>query len=219
MSLPSVSERGFSWKSPSSWIGSFQKFFDVTSDEVVDRLKGAANPIRASNSGDGDSLLAKPDLYGPFWIMTTAIIAMTGAANIERMFLDSTRTSPDYSLMWTAAWCVYGSILVLPVFVYSFTLFSAPSLGEYKVNYSHLLCVYGYSGVSLIPAVLACTVPWLSLQRVVLAAGAANSGLFIHQKLWNLMSPAPSTLRLFTVVTAIACQAICFLAYYFLFLV
>jgi hypothetical protein len=193
-----------------------QSTFDVTTSEVLERLIIAAAPFKLVHS-PSDTLVKKPDLYGPFWIATTSIIAMTGAANIERIFV-SGNVNTDYSLLWTAAWFVYGSMALVPLAVYAFTIFANNSAPSCKIDYLHLICVYGYSGLSLIPVVLLCTIPSMTLQKCLLAAGAFNSSLFICLNLWHLLQSANPTLRQLTVGLAVACQGASYLAFFYIFL-
>ena len=210
--------------SPSSWLNFLQALFDVSTNEIVERLVAAATPLRLLRGSSESSLQSKPDLYGPFWIATTAIITMTGAANIERLFIEG-HTGADYSLLWTAAWFLYGCLAAVPVIAYAFTWFTKHEEGtdlstasSVSVDYTHLVSVYGYSNLSLIPVTMVCIVPIEMLHTVVLAVGAANSALFIYASLWRLMATAPARLRLVTVAAAMGCQAATYLAFYHVFL-
>jgi hypothetical protein len=207
-----------SWLSPSSWMAFLQAMFDVTTADVVQRLFMAVTPYSLFKA-EGNILLSRPDLYGPFWIATTAIVAMTGAANIERLFVSGV-TVTDYSLMWTAAWFMYGSLAAVPLIAFAFA-WIAKRRGEEQhaqsgLKYIHLVCMYGYSNLALIPVSVLCVVPIDFLQHVALILGAVNSGLFILANLWKHMPE--SQLRLVTVGSALVCQGLTYLAFYYFFL-
>lgn len=57
----------------------FQKFFDVDTDTVVDRIIASARPKPGTNYLQCH-IQSKPDLYGPFWICVTLVftIAING---------------------------------------------------------------------------------------------------------------------------------------------
>ena len=206
-----------SFFSPTSWMVFLQTFFDVSTAEVVERAKYAATPYRVFSAPAESSLASKPDLYGPFWIATTALIAMTSAANIERLVVNGA-TASDYSLLWTAAWFMYGCMGAVPLVAFAFTWF-ARSQGQTDsspLSYIQLLSLYGYSNLSLIPVSVLCVVPIGLLQTIAVAVGAANSGLFIYANLWMTMEP--SRIRYVVVGTALACQAITYLGFYYVFL-
>jgi hypothetical protein len=205
--------------SPSSWMGYLQSLFDVSTNDIVQRLIMAITPYQLFKA-EGNVLLTRPDLYGPFWIATTAIIAMTGAANIERMFVRGYAFT-DYSLMLTAAWFMYGCMAAVPLVAFAFAWIarrrgaSADST-ETVLSYSHLLCMYGYSNLALVPVSILCVIPIPLLQTIAIAVGAANSGLFIVANLWKHMPS--SQLRLVTVGAALLCQGVTYLAFSYVFL-
>ena len=203
--------------SPSSWLAFLQAMFDVSTAEVVQRLLMAATPHRLLKGTEVSILLNKPDLYGPFWIATSAIIAMTGAGNIERLFV-SGYTFTDYSLLWTASWFMYGCLCAVPLiaFLVAWILKRQGETNTFDLNYAHLVCMYGYSNLALIPVCVVCVIPNALLQEIALAIGGVNSGLFIVANLWKHM-PA-SRLRLGVVGAALVCQAITYLAFFYVFL-
>lgn len=59
-------------------VGFFQNYFDVDTDQVLNRLYGAMVPYPKNFLQH--HINGKPDLYGPFWICTTLVfsIAITG---------------------------------------------------------------------------------------------------------------------------------------------
>jgi hypothetical protein len=222
-SLPAPKSSGtedaptFKFFSPSTWIAFLQTLFDVSTNDVVERVLYAATPYRIFTAPTESSLASKPDLYGPFWIATTALIAMTSAANIERLVVNGTAAA-DYSLLWTAAWFMYGSMAAVPLAAFAFTWF-ARSQGQTEsspLSYIQLMCLYGYSNLSLIPVSILCVIPIGLLQFIAVGAGAANSGLFIYANLWMAMEP--SKMRYVVVGAALVCQAITYLGFYYVFL-
>lgn len=60
----------------------YQPFFDVDTEDVKDRLKLALIPFK-----DTFFQISKdsPDLYGPFWILTTLIVMIAANGNIHAL--------------------------------------------------------------------------------------------------------------------------------------
>jgi hypothetical protein len=190
-----------------------EAMFDVSTADIVQRLVLAITPYQLLKA-ESNMILTRPDFYGPFWIATTAVIAMTSAANMAGYAFT------DYSLLLTASWFMYGCICVIPLVAFLFAWFAKRqdpnSSTETGLTYAHLVCIYGYSNLSLIPVAVMCVVPIVIAQNIALILGAVNSGLLIFASLWNHM-PA-SQIRLVTVGSALACQAATYLAFYYLFL-
>lgn len=59
----------------------FQKFFDVDTDIVVNRIVGSMFPKRGINYLQ-HYIQSKPDLYGPFWICVTLVFTIAISGNI-----------------------------------------------------------------------------------------------------------------------------------------
>jgi hypothetical protein len=68
-----------------------QVYFDVTTDEVRDRIMNSLIPF---NPKFHDISHKNPDLYGPFWIYTTLIFIIAAAGSFTK-YLEND-TSQDY---------------------------------------------------------------------------------------------------------------------------
>ena len=62
----------------------YQTFFNVTTDEVFERLKLAV--ISPHTSKFLEKVEGSPDLYGPFWIMATLVFLLAFAGNLAQYF-------------------------------------------------------------------------------------------------------------------------------------
>lgn len=51
----------------------YQKYFDVNTDDVIQRILSSVVPQRAGTGYFDQTIRAKPDMYGPFWISTTLV--------------------------------------------------------------------------------------------------------------------------------------------------
>eukprot|EP00761_Pharyngomonas_kirbyi_P002892 gb/GECH01002896.1/.p1 GENE.gb/GECH01002896.1/~~gb/GECH01002896.1/.p1 ORF type:complete len:330 (+),score=61.36 gb/GECH01002896.1/:1-990(+) len=59
------------------------RYFDVDTNQVVDRVVRALLPFRLSFL---DAVKDNPDLYGPFWVTTTLVVVLSVAANLGSYF-------------------------------------------------------------------------------------------------------------------------------------
>lgn len=63
----------------------YQKYFDVDTQQVLQRLIGSITP-RPNNSYFDSNIRQNPDLYGPFWVCVTFIVTVGISGNIVNYF-------------------------------------------------------------------------------------------------------------------------------------
>lgn len=63
----------------------YQKYFDVDTRQVLDRLIGSITP-RPNKSYFDSTIRQNPDLYGPFWVCITFIVTVAISGNIVNYF-------------------------------------------------------------------------------------------------------------------------------------
>lgn len=51
----------------------YQKYFDVRTSEVVERIISSVLPQKVSRNYFDERIKGKPDLYGPIWISVTLV--------------------------------------------------------------------------------------------------------------------------------------------------
>ncbi|KAK2430848.1 protein YIPF1 protein [Trifolium repens] len=123
-------------------VSSYAQYFDVDTDAVMTRLISSLNPI----GGDFFSKIdANPDLYGLIWISTTLVFALASLGNLATFLMQkhgdsSTSWSFDVSYMNTAAWSIYGYVIVVPVAYYFFLQYMGSN-----ANLIRFWCMWGYS--------------------------------------------------------------------------
>ncbi|XP_063175098.1 protein YIPF2 isoform X2 [Chroicocephalus ridibundus] len=71
----------------------YQAFFDVDTQQVLERIKGSVTPLPGKNFVR-HRLRNNPDLYGPFWICATLALALALSGNLSH--LAEKRTAPGY---------------------------------------------------------------------------------------------------------------------------
>ena len=119
------------------WSLNFCKqYFDVKTSTVLDRLRRVALPT-------GDFFgQERPDMYGPFWIVTTLVCAVTIVAN-EVDDEDGYKLS---LLVWTAG-VLYGLAVGVPVAAYCILRSHSSSFKLVR-----LISLYCYSYLLLVPS-------------------------------------------------------------------
>jgi len=172
-----------------SWCGCcdielMQKYFDLSTNDFVARLRMAINPLVPSN----EDLSEKPDFYGPFWIVTTAVIFLSGTANVGNILTAKEDIPTDWSLVYIAASMLYGALFIVPVMVALILRMSSPPQTSQKVNVTLVGCVYGYSFLWLIPCSILSILPSGLFKWLLVIFSAFMSCVFVRNHLWDDMS-------------------------------
>lgn len=55
----------------------YQKYFDVHTNEVIERIVSSVFPQKVSRNYFDERIKGKPDLYGPIWISVTLVSNIT----------------------------------------------------------------------------------------------------------------------------------------------
>lgn len=96
-------------------VAFYEQWFQVSQEEVVERIKLNFMPFRAEFI---EKARSNPDFYGPFWILTTIIFLLGSTSNLARYFSNWEKTEYIFKLELVR----YGVVLV-----YSFG-FGVPAL-------------------------------------------------------------------------------------------
>ncbi|KAL4378357.1 hypothetical protein GQ457_02G022590 [Hibiscus cannabinus] len=164
---------GLGQKPPLSWkgvfsISSYQRYFDLDTDEVMHRVIYSFNPAPPHFINKIDP---SPDL----WITTTLVFMLAAFGNcgtyLMRKHADRTAWSFDVGYVNAAAFGIYGYALVVPTAFYLLLQYrgSNPSLVR-------LWCMWGYSLSIFVPTALLLLIP-VEIVRwfVILVAGSVSS--------------------------------------------
>merc|ERR1719478_540522 len=171
-------------------LDSLQEYFDVSSDEVKERIKAAAMPLKV----DSEIFRSKPDMWGPFWIATTASLFLAGGANFSRIVELGHEAKIDYSLAGSVAWLIYGAIIAVPLLVRGAQY--AMNAGE--INFKQLTCAFGYSLFILIPVSIVCVAPYGFVRTFAFMFAFGWSMAFLYAAVWVDLSSANSRFKLAT---------------------
>lgn len=94
-----------------------QPYFDVTTKQILQRVFLSLVPF---NKKFFENYNTKPDLYGPFWILTTLVATLFIGGNISRFITWSSQKEPfsySFKSVPIAASVVYGVGIGLPLLI------------------------------------------------------------------------------------------------------
>jgi len=177
-----------------SMLNYAQSFFDVSTDDVVKRLRLAVVPYPLPNPDSSQNdFRTRPDFWGPFWVATTAVFFLAATGNFSRFTeaTDETQFKADYSLVSWAAIMIYGALCAVPAVTRGALYFSGQEADS--INFRQMICVYGYSLAPAIPMSILCLLPFWFLRWLLTFVALAASLVFIRGNLWTDISvEAPS---------------------------
>mmetsp|Transcript_43445 Transcript_43445/g.86208 ORF Transcript_43445/g.86208 Transcript_43445/m.86208 type:complete len:362 (+) Transcript_43445:70-1155(+) len=189
-----------------------QQLFDVSSDDVIKRVKLALVPYPPPVTGAANDFRQRPDFWGPFWIATTAVLFLAATGNFARLLSSEEDTfKADYGLVSVAASMIYGFLVGVPL-VTRLALWCSGHEVDI-VNFRQIICVYGYSLAPTIPASVICLFPVWGIRWLAVLAGLCVSLYFIREHLWtDIVIEAPS-LKWKMVTLICTAQAVIFIVY------
>jgi len=164
----------------SGWVlGHAQRLFDVSTDDVVQRLRMVLIPHPPPPLDLKEDLRSRPDFYGPFWIATTAVLFLAATGNFARLLEtgDHANFKADYGLVSLAAGMIYGCLLAVPAVIRACLFISGEEVAS--VDFRQMICICGYSLAPTIPVSLLCIIPFSALRWLVTLAGIAMSLFFL----------------------------------------
>lgn len=170
----------------------YQRFFDVDTMMVVDRIATSIIPKRAPFDYLKLNIGTNPDLYGPIWIVITLIFTIAISGNIASYLHNAGNHHWRYnfSLVYAAATVIILYTTFVPLALWAFLKWSARAddleLEEptYTPNLLSLICVYGYSMAIYIPVSIMWTIQFALFQWLLVATGTFLSGFAL---VWILM--------------------------------
>lgn len=194
-------------------LDSAQQLFDVSSDDVLKRLRLSVTPMQAPLDPSSNDFRLRPDFWGPFWIATTAALFLAATGNFARLLSssDSAQFKADYSLLSVAASMIYGFLVGVPIITRIGLYFSGHEVDT--INFRQVICVYGYSLSSTIPVSILCIVPSSGLRWIFVLIGFLVSLAFIRGALWTDIAIEAPSLKWKLVGLFVVAQATIFLTY------
>lgn len=155
----------------------YQKYFDVNTDEVVNRVIWSMLPTPNVNFLQ-HFVQNKPDLYGPFWICVTLVFAIGISGNISDYFQSpADRNYPwkyDFHAVSLAGLLIFLYAWILPLILWGALQWSSAS--EVKFRLIDLVCTYGYAMAIYVPLSALWIIPVAWIQWMLTFVGALLSG-------------------------------------------
>ncbi|XP_012281321.1 protein YIPF1 [Orussus abietinus] len=181
---------------PSFWtIEYYKKFFDVDTNDVVERIKRSMAPHISGNYLE-THIRPRPDLYGPFWICVTLVFALGISENMANYLYTAASGTYhwryDFHIVSYAATLIFLYAWLLPIALWGALKWtSSESHNETELieqvpltpGLLELLCLYGYSLAIYIPVAFFWTIQITWLQWALVGVAALLSGGVLLQSL------------------------------------
>ncbi|KAF9453357.1 Yip1-domain-containing protein [Macrolepiota fuliginosa MF-IS2] len=167
----------------------YQQYFDVDTKTVLKRCYTTLIPTEARTYVS--SHLNPPDMYGPFWTLTTLIFALflssSLAASISA-YLSTNGAEYDYDfrLLSMAVTIVYAYGLALPVLLWLALRYLG--VGEWSI--AEAMAVWGYAQFVWIPVSVLCVIPVPILRWVLVGIAFGLSGWFLGSNIYPILASA-----------------------------
>ncbi|KAF2884114.1 hypothetical protein ILUMI_22082 [Ignelater luminosus] len=161
----------------------YQKFFDIDTAEVIERLIASVIPRR--NDFLTSKIKLKPDLYGPFWISVTLIFTVAISGNVANYLQHANAQyhwKYDFHLVSYAATAIVLYISLVPLLFWillnrSSDIADLDGLEDGTITGPlELICIYGYSLFIYIPVSILWTIQVVWFQWLLVLIAALLSG-------------------------------------------
>jgi len=99
----------------------YQQFFDVNTNDVIQRIKGSMIPKPGFNFLE-QVIGGKPDLYGPFWICVTLVFSIAITGNLAQYLQAATagyQWRYDFHVVSIAATAIFSYAWLVPFAVWA----------------------------------------------------------------------------------------------------
>ncbi len=177
---------GFGLTEKQNWtnLNYYAKYFNVTTDEVKERLVLASK----ADSNFLETLNGRMDYYGPLWLSVTCAVLLFVSSSLSKRLWSHPGELLDFHLL---------TVGVVELLLYN-AFQTVASWGFFKwrgidgVKVSEMAALSGYSLCPLIPALLVSVIPLSLVQWTAFAASAVISCTFIYRNLWPILKTSPS---------------------------
>lgn len=191
----------------------YQKFFDVDTQDVLDRILASVTPRRDNSLKH--HLRRKPDLYGPIWISITLIFTIAISGNVANYLQNANKQihwQYDFHLVSYAATAIILYVTLVPFTLWGLLKWSSDvnDLEGLETDVIpgalELICIYGYSLFIYIPVSILWSIQIGTLQWILVMVASTVSGSVL---LFTLL-PAlrVSKHKLFLIIGIILCHFI-----------
>jgi len=162
----------------------YQPYFDVDTKTVLNRLYNTLWPTQDFIADVCDS---QPDLYGPFWSLTTVIFFLfvtTSLASSVTSYLSDKPYDYDFTLLSVSVGLVYSYGLGVPIALWATLRY----MGVQDWGVIEWVSVWGYSMAIWIPVSLICIAPIPMLRWAFVGLAGGLSGYFLVKNVYPILS-------------------------------
>lgn len=205
----------------------YAAYFDINVSDFVSRLFRSLVPCKpllgwVDSEEEATGGTCVPDLYGPVWVTTTLVLALSMGAKMAEFLTnvfhqkETTSLAPslstlEFSRLWRASSVLYFYVFIFPLLLTLFQcLFAKRSLAENSVRAHPIVgtvMVYGYSMAPVVIAALVATVPIEMVQVVAMAVAFSIGAFVIMLNLWRDVSVDHRSLTYFVRLLAVCAHA------------
>ncbi|CED82871.1 Uncharacterized conserved protein [Phaffia rhodozyma] len=177
----------------------YQYLFDIELNELLQRCWKAVVPIASQPTGNfvQDVCDGRPDLYGPFWSLTTLAFTLYVFSSLSSS-ISAYLTDPeipaaqDIGKISLAAGLVYSYGIGFPAVMWAVVRWFGK--GEVEWSLVEAWLVWGYSMTVFIPISFLCIIPVPILRWILVLVGAGTSGWFLLRNVYPVLSALDSKL-------------------------
>ncbi|TFK31258.1 Yip1 domain family protein, partial [Crucibulum laeve] len=167
----------------------YQPYFDIDTQTVLKRCYTTLIPTAAKTYIS--THLNPPDLYGPFWTLTTLIFTLFLSSSLAASIAvylspEGSEYDYDFQLLSIAVSLVYAYGLALPVLLWIALRYLG--VGEWSVV--EAVSVWGYAHFVWIPVSILCVIPVPILRWVLVGVAFGLSGYFLVANIYPILASA-----------------------------
>ncbi|KAH6912894.1 Yip1 domain family protein [Coprinopsis sp. MPI-PUGE-AT-0042] len=166
----------------------YQPYFDVDTKTVLHRCYTTMNPLAASTYISVH--LTPADLYGPFWTLTTLILALflssSLAASVSAYLSTDAPYDYNFTLLSISVSIVYAYGLAVPVLLWLALRYIG--VGEWSIV--EAVSVWGYGQFIWIPVSILCVAPVPIMRWALVGLAFGLSGYFLAANIYPILASA-----------------------------
>jgi hypothetical protein len=146
-------------------------YFDIKTEDIKKRLIASLNPM---NRQFLDLYKEKPDLYGPFWILTTLVVVFSISGNLARY---ETMGEENFTYNFKIIPKAFATLFIAAALIPFGITMAVKFLGTgSEIHILYAVGVYSYSYTSFLISGLLCSlIPINIIQWILLLASTAVS--------------------------------------------
>ncbi|KAG4301735.1 hypothetical protein PCK1_001998 [Pneumocystis canis] len=201
-------------------IGFYSKFFNIETNQIIQRCIHAMFP----KNNFLELIEENPDLYGPFWVATTAIFSIFFSSTITewiKAHLSKISYNCNFSTFTKACFLIYGYNTIISIGVWGLLMYY-----QCKLKLHEYFCLYGYAMSIWIPMTIINIFPFEIfnlnifsniIRWISIIIGFLISSLFLLKELKSIMYHMEPTTKKLILSLVVLCHAVLSIIFKILF--